>query len=155
MADKEPQESGAEAGSDLLALCSLLSGFVGPDTECVSHFLTRDGDKFERIDSRLNELVILLEEIAASELSIDPKELSDRLEDVFTSINAIGRFVADIKQRLQLLEAEVERRKPKSLLGFFKKPAAPLDFSRVAFDTDELLRQYGLAAPTQTPAGAQ
>jgi hypothetical protein len=149
---EEPPPDDAAASSELSDLCALLAGFVGPYHDLISTFLSKDGDKFERIETRLNELSVLLEEIAIADQFGDPAVLVDHIRTVFASINAIGHFVADVKQRLLLLESEVERRKPNKLLGFFKKKAEPgLDFSRVTYETDELLRRHNLAPRVPAP----
>jgi hypothetical protein len=138
------------APPELSDLCQLVANAIGPDREAISRFLCKDGATFDRVDTRLNELIVLLEEIAATDTFGDPQVVAERLRVIYASVDAIGKVVVDVKQRLQVLEKEIDRRKPNKLLGFFKKKESgpPFDSAAVRFDADQLFEKYNLVAPT-------
>ncbi|OHT06594.1 hypothetical protein TRFO_25340 [Tritrichomonas foetus] len=130
-------------------LSTFLTDLIGPDKNAIQRFLGKEGDKFELIKLRLNELIVLLEEVVTSRQFGDPNELNIHLKTIFSSIDAICSYVYDIKQRLLALEKEVDRRKPNKLIGFFKNMSRtdqqpPLDLDTILFDTDKLLEKYGI-----------
>jgi hypothetical protein len=154
MTDRESDSSNSPADfADLASFCQLVAGSIGPDREAISRFISKDGATFDRIETRLNELLVLLEEIATTDQFGDPAVLAERLRIIYASIDALGKVVLDVKQRLLTLEKEVERRKPNKFLGFFKKKdaATPFDFGTVKFETDELFEKYNLVVPSDAP----
>ena len=149
-AQKQPEtnENGPEKIATLEDLSHFLSDLVGPNTDAIERFLGKESDKFELIQLRLNELIVMLEEIVTAQQFGDPNELAQHLKTVFQSIDAICRYVYDVKGRLMKLEKEIDRHKPNKLIGFFKKnkdqAQAPIDTSSIVFETDKLLEQHGI-----------
>ena len=135
--------------SSLEDISSFLTDQIGPDKNAIERFLWKETDKFELVNLRLNELLILLEGVVTAQALGEPKELCTHLQSVFSSIDAICSFVYDVKNRLMQLEKEVDRRKPNKLIGFMKKMARvtdqPLDLNTITFDTDNMLNQYGIS----------
>lgn len=151
--DQQPAEE--QNASSLEDLASFFADQIGPDKEAIERFLWKETDKFELINLRLNELLILVESVVTSKQFGNPNELCSHLQDVFSSIDAICSFVYDVKNRLTLLEKEVDKRKPNKLLGFMKKMTRrneqPIDINSLLFDTDSLLKQYGITFPENQP----
>lgn len=148
----KPAESQAKEevpAPSLEELASFFTDQIGPDKEAIERFLWKETDKFELVNLRLNELLILLEGVVTADKFGDANELCAHLQNVFSSIDAICSFVYEVKNRLMQLEKEVDRRKPNKLLGFMKKVTRrnvqPLDLNAVSFDTDSLLNQYGIS----------
>ena len=147
--DKQPNEE--PFVPTLEDLASFFTDQMGPNKEAIERFLWKETDKFELINLRLNELLILLEGVVTSKQFGDPHGLCARMQNIFSSIDAICSFVYDVKNRLMQLEKEVDKRKPNKLLGFMKKMTRrndqPLDVNSLLFDTDTLLKQYGISFP--------
>lgn len=147
--NQQPNED--QPSVSLEDLASFFTEQIGPDKEAIERFLWKETDKFELINLRLNELLILLESVVTSKQFGNPNELCSHLQNVFSSIDAICSFVYDVKNRLTLLEKEVDKRKPNKLLGFMKKVTRrndqPIDVNSVIFDTDALMNQYGISFP--------
>lgn len=154
----EVQENIPSEEKNDTSINELISFFVdkiGPDQEVIKRFLGKEGDKFELINLRLNELLILLEEVVTTQKFGDPAEMTAHLNTIFASIDAICSFVYDVKNRLMELEKEIEKIKPNKITSFMKKLTKNTEVVNTAnlrsllFDTDSLLAQYGITFPDQ------
>jgi len=131
--------------SSLEDISSLISSIIGPDSDAINRFRGKEGLKFDGIKVRINELQILLEEVAKIEDFENPQELTQHIQTVFSSIDSILKFISDIKNRLSLLNQEIERRAPKKFGGFFRsKESTPQPLAEIAYDTDNLMELYGI-----------
>lgn len=133
---------------ELSDVCTLLAEMIGPDSNAMLRFQEKEGEKFDKISTRLNELLVLIEEMMVVNQFGNPEELVAKLNSVFASVDAIADFVSDVKKRLQQLEKEIENHRPNKLLGLFKKKKEepqPMNFDGVMYETDELMTKYGLA----------
>ena len=136
--------------SELSDVCELLASLLGPDEHAILRFQTKEGQRLDQIDSRLQEILGLLQEISVATEFGDPHELAVRLKTVLASVDSIADFVADVKKRLQQAADEIEKRKPNKLMKLFRKKndAAPqTSLQSFLYDTDELMRAHNLAAP--------
>lgn len=140
---------------ELSDVCALLAELIGPDPHAMARFQEKEGEKFEKISTRLNELLVLLEEMMLVNQFGNPEELVAKLNSVFAYVDAIGEFVGDVKTRLQHVEKEIENHKPNKLLGLFKKKKEepqPMNFDGVLYETDVLMRKHGLIVPSEESA---
>ena len=138
---------------NLDTICDFITNIIGPDIEAIKRFEGKETPKFEGIQSRLNELQALLEEVAKSDEFENPQELAAHLQTILSSVDALYNFVQDIKQRLLLLNQEVDRRTPKLLRGLFssKESQKPVNLEQVKFETDSLMELYGISNKQEQP----
>lgn len=128
-------------------VCGDLVRAVGPDMDAVARFRTRDGQKCEPIIVRLNELLALMEDVAAAEQFGDPRAAAERLRAVFASVDAALAAVQRVRGRLQLLDRHVRSSRPGAVLGFLRKTlsldsSSAIDLERdVLFDASQLLSE--------------
>ena len=135
-----------EYNVSLEELCEELVQLIGPDNEAIARFKIKEHQKCEPILIRLNEMLALVEEVIAVERLGDPHQLTEKLNQIFESINCMLNFVQEVKGKLLLLEKEVDRRKPNKIFGFFKKPTQTIDLEKdVRFDTEKLMDECGIA----------
>ena len=137
---------------NLDTICDFVTNIIGPDVEAIKRFEGKEGMKFEGIQTRLDELQVLLEEVAKSDEFENPQELAAHLQTIFSSVDALYKFVQDIKQRLLLLNQEVDRRSPKLLRSLFSSKESakkPVDLKDVKFETESLMELYGISSQAQ------
>lgn len=134
-------------------ICDFVTNVIGPDIEAIKRFEGKEGQKFDGIESRLREFQVLLEEVPKAAEFENPQELATHLQTIFSSIDALYNFVQDVKNRLTLINQEVDRRSPKLLRGLFKSKDAskPIDLKDAKFETDSLMELYGIL-PKDAPA---
>ena len=140
---------------NLDTICDFVTNIIGPDIDAIKRFEGKEGLKFDGIQTRLDELQVLLEEVAKSEEFENPQELAAHLQTIFSSVDALYKFVQDIKQRLLLLNQEVDRRSPKLLRSLFSSKESkqkPVDLKDVKFETESLMELYGISSKTQEAA---
>ncbi|KAH0791315.1 hypothetical protein GPJ56_004783 [Histomonas meleagridis] len=150
MSTQETEKQIEECNVSLEDLCEELVQLIGPNNEAIIRFRVKERQKCEPILIRLNEMLALVEEVAAVDQLGDPHQLTEKLNQIFESINCMLNFVQKVKGRLTLLEKETRRRKTNKILGkFFKKPQTPsVDLEKdVVFDTDKLMEECGISVP--------
>lgn len=138
--------------SDLSDVCELLTSLIGPDEHAILRFRTKEGQRMEQIDSRLQEILGLLQEISVATEFGDPHEMAVRIKTVLASVDAIAEFVADVKKRLQQAEKEIDKRKPNKLRSLFRKKnesTPTVNLQSLLYETDDLMRAHNLATPNE------
>lgn len=150
------EENTSDPQPTLEELCKMVAELVGPDLEAIMRFQSKEGVKYEGITTRLNELLVLLEDVTHSDQFKDPKMLANHLREIFVSIDCMYNFIIDIKGRLTNLDKEIDKRVPnkvnlKSLLRFAKRDDSSFNPSDAIYDTGELLSKHGLAPPVSEP----
>ena len=127
-------------------ITSMLFDILGPDLEAIERFTNKEGLKFNGISTRISDIENLLSEVAKIDNFENPQELTTHLQTVFSSIDSILKFVTDIKNRLLLLNQEIDRRSPKMFGGFFrsKESQKPINLDIIKYDTDNLMELYGI-----------
>ena len=146
-----------EETPSLDTICDFITNIIGPDVEAISRFQGKETLKFDGIQARLNELQSLLEEVAKSDEFTNPAELAAHLQMIFSSVDALSKFVQDIKGRLLLLNQEVDRRTPKLFGKLFgsKDTQKPVNLEDVKFETGSLMELYGIAPLQEQPTEAE
>ncbi|EAY06044.1 hypothetical protein TVAG_244750 [Trichomonas vaginalis G3] len=127
-------------------ICDFVTNVIGPDVEAIKRFEGKEGQKFDGIESRLREFQVLLEEVPKAGEFENPELLAKHLQTIFSSIDALYNFVQDVKNRLTIVNQEIDRRSPKLLRGLFKSKdtSKPADLKQATYETDSLMELYGI-----------